>query len=250
MNLVWPPTPQQKFGATAIGVLLVIIFIWLWISAGQREAANLAIAEEKERVAKEKEAEISALLEQTKKAQEEARAEREKNDADRAIWAEQQAALTRSVLARNQASDRAIAATLAPKPIQEVADEAKTILGPTAPVVQDGSFRLTSEQMQQFLAMKIDRDRLAENVKETLNQLEIERKATATLRLDLDRAIKAIDDANQRTEDQRLLKEDWIKVAESYRKVAKKGFWRKTGEISGRVGLAFGAALIAAKVAQ
>ncbi len=250
MQFVWPPTLLQKILAGVVTVILLWGVGCFVVGQRAKEAAELAKADEQAKAAKAKDAQVSALLEETKKLQEEAKAEREKNDSDRAIWAEQTAALNRSMLARNQSSDRAIAAALAPKPIGQVADEAKTILGPTAPTVQDGSFRLTAEQMQQFLAMKIDRDRLADNLKETLGNLDIERKTTATLRSDLDRAIKGIEDANLRTEEQRLLKEDWKQVAESYKKAAKKGFWRKTADVTGKVGLAFGAAFIAAKVAQ
>lgn len=245
--LTWPPTLLQKILAGILAFFLLWAGGCFWIGQQKKEAALLATADEQARVAKEKDDKVTELLEQTKKLQEEAKAEREKNDADRQAWAEQQAALTRSILATNQAAERRRAEALRPKTQEEVAKDAKETLG-ISPPVQDGGFKLSVKELQEYVALKIEASRCAENEKRAQQQSELDKQTISTLRSDLDRAIKGIDDANQRTEDMRLSRDAWKEAAQSYKKVAKKGFWRKTADVGGKVGLAFGAALIARKI--
>jgi chromosome segregation ATPase len=202
---------------------LLLLGAWLWVSAVEREARDLAIAEEREKQAQVQEAERHKL-------EAAAKAEREQHEAERTQWAEQQAALARSLAARNQSVDKLIAEALAPKTAEQVSDDARKILGLTPPVA-DGGFKLTIAEMQDYVALKLDRDRLAENLKETNHQLDLERQASATLRADLDKAVQTIEMANHSIT-------DYQAAMDAYKKVAKRGKWRKLGSVAGRVGLA------------
>jgi flagellar biosynthesis GTPase FlhF len=204
------------------GALVLLLGAWLYVSDAEREARDLAIAEEREKQAQVQDAERQKL-------EAAAKAERDQHEAERLQWAEQQAALARSLAARNQSVDKLIAAALTPKTQAQIADDAKQTLG-IAPPVLEGGFKLSLAEMQAYVGLKLDRDRLAENLKETTLQLELERQSNATLRADLDKAVKTIEMANRTIS-------DYQTAMDAYKKVAKRSKWRKFGSVAGKVGI-------------
>lgn len=214
-------------GIASLCVLVLVYWLLAW-----RDEVNLQKAHEAE-------ARAVAALEEKAKADESARLEREAHELERKQWQEQQAALMRSVVARNAATERRIADALKPKTQDEVGKEAEKELG-IAPVPAPQGFTVSVQEMQQLIATKLDRDRLAENLKETEKQLDLERQATATLRADLDRALKGIEQANNVIDLQG-------KTIEAYKKAATKTKLRKVLEFGGRAGITIGLAYLGAK---
>lgn len=220
---------------TLIGIGVILTLWGAYSILGLWEAKYLAEAEEKERRAN------SALVDK-QRAEESARAEREAHEAERKEWAERQAALARSILARNEATERRITAALAPKTSEQVGKEAKETLGITPTPTATG-FSITVQEMQEFVALRLDRDRLKENLADREAQLEAERQTVRTLQADLDRAIKSLEQSNKVIADYQV-------AMEAYKAVAKKSKWRKGLEIGGRVGLMVAAGYLGARVAQ
>jgi tetratricopeptide (TPR) repeat protein len=214
-----------------IGSLVALATLY-WVLA-YRDDLNLAKAQQAEATA------VAALAEKVK-VEEAARLEREAHAEERKQWAERQAELMRSVVARNTATERRIAEVLAPKPIEHVVREVREAFGKEPTQTAQGGFSVTIQEMQEFIALKLDRDRLAENLKETDKQLDLERQATATLRADLDRALKGLEQANG------VIK-DYQTAMEAYRKAATKTRMRKVLEFGGRAGLTIGLAYLGAK---
>lgn len=213
-----------------IASLCVLVGLY-WFLA-YRDDINLAKAQEAEAKA------AQALIDK-QKSDEQARLEREAHELERQQWQEQQAALTRSVLARNQVTERRIAEALKPKSSEEVGKEAQEAFG-KAPVQTAQGFTVTVQEMQEFVALKLDRDRLAENLKETQKQLDLERQATATLRADLERSIKSLEQANSVIDLQ-------SKTIDAYKKAATKTRLRKVLEFGGRAGITVALGYLGAK---
>src|SRR5262245_7324525 len=151
---------MRKPIAIGLGILTVGFFLW-WI-LGLWESKYLAEAKAKEDAA------AQALAEKDK-AEAAAKLEREAHEEERKQWAEQQAAFARSVAARNQQTDRLIAAAMAPKSSEDVGKEAEKELG-IKPTATPTGFQISVQEMQEFVALKLDRDRLAANLKETERQ--------------------------------------------------------------------------------
>jgi len=242
----WPPTPWQRFWMIAGAVLFLLLCIWLWGYMAEQRGKELALAD----VAK-KEAEITEKAKEEKEAQkrqyeDEAKKLQKEHEQERAEWASQQLALSRSVLATNQATERRIAEALKPKTPEQVGKEAKEVLG-ISPPVQNGMFTVTVAEMQAQIAIKLDRDRLADNLRDTEKQLEFERQTSATLRSDLDRANKTNELSNQTLDLANKTVAQYKEAMERYEKVARKGKLRRVAEFSGKVGIMAGVAVLAAK---
>lgn len=210
---------------------LIVLALVYWLLAWQDDA-NLAKA-------RESEAKAVLALADKEKADEAARLERAAHELERKQWQEQQAALTRSMLERNAATERRIVEALRPKTQEEVVKEAEKELGVSPRPTAQG-FTVTVQEMQEFIALKLDRDRLAENLKETEKQLDLERQATATLRADLDRALKGIEQANNVIQLQ-------TKTIDAYKVAATKTRLRKIMEFGGRAGITVALAYMGAK---
>lgn len=218
-------------GIASLAVLVLVYWLLAW-----RDEVNLQKAQAAEAVA-------AAALAEKAKAEESARLEREAHELERKQWQEQQAALMRSVVARNQTVDRVIGELRAPsRPVEQIIKDSEQQLGMTPVVHPDNpkSFSLSQEQFQELIAIKVDRDRLFENLKSTEQQLDLERQSTATLKADLDRALKGIQDANNVIELQG-------KTIEAYKKAATKTRLRKVLEFGGRAGITIGLAYLGAK---
>jgi len=216
-----------------IGSLAALAAVY-WLLA-YRDDLNLAKA-------KEAEARAVQALEAKDKADAAARLEREAHAEERKQWAEQQAVFARTVAARNQTTDRLIAAALAPKTVEQVGKEAKETLGITTAPTATG-FSITVQEMQEFVALKLDRDRLSENLKETQKQLDIERQATATLNSDLNRALKGLEQAN-------VVIKDYQTAMEAYRKAATKTRLQKILEFGGRAGITVALGYLGSRAAR
>ena len=216
-----------------IGSLAALAAIY-WLLA-YRDDLNLAKAQEAEARA------VQALIAK-EKTDEAAKLERQAHEEERKAWQEQQAALTRSVLARNEATERRIALALVPKPIEQVGKEVRALFGTSPPQTASG-FSITVQEMQEFVALKLDRDRLAENLKETQKQLDLERQATATLSSDLNRALNGLEQAN-------VVIKDYQTAMEAYRKAATKTRLRKVLEFGGRAGITVALGYLGSRAAR
>lgn len=228
-------TPLVKISFWAGLALVLLLGLWLYISDAERTARDLAIAEEREKQAQVQDAERQKL-------EAAAKAERDQHEAERLQWAEQQAALARSLAARNQSVDKLITAALTPKTQAQIADDAKQTLG-IAPPVLEGGFKLSLAEMQAYVGLKLDRDRLAENLKETTLQLELERQSSTTLRADLEKAVRTIEMADHTIR-------DYQTALGAYKKIAKRGKWRKFGSVATKVGLVVLPAVIVGVMAR
>ena len=103
--------------------------------------------------------------------------------------------------------------------------------------------RITVAEMQEFVAVKLDRDRLAENLKETEKQLALERQAVTTLKVDLATAVASLNQANR-------VIGDYQTAMDAYKKAAKKSGLRRAVEVGGKIGLSFALGYLGAKAAQ
>lgn len=226
------------------GSILAALALW-WLLAW-RDDVNLkkaddlkAQAEESRKAAQEATAEVRRVVEESKR-------EREANEADRQRRDEQVQALVRSMAARDAAADRRVAAVLATKTPEQVSQNAKDVLGIQAPII-DGKALVTLSELNDAIATRIDRDRLAENKKELEETLQKERENVASLKSDLAKAIEAINKQNEvdRQKDNTIALQS--KTIEAYEKVAKKSRLRKTLEFSGRTGIALAFGYLGAK---
>jgi hypothetical protein len=218
----WPPTPQ-KLVVAGIGVLILIVGLVFWISAIKRDARDLAIAEEKDRGAK-------VLEEENQKRERERQIEREQTAKLIASNKDLTDKLVNTVAARSQESALLRAALLAPKTAEQVVRDSEKNLGIT-PVVQDGSFRLTQEQFQELIAVKVDRDTLKLNNEDLARQVRLTQDTVARLTLEK----KAFEDSLREKD---TLIASQRSTIDAYAKVAKRGKWRRFGSAIGKVGLA------------
>lgn len=195
-------------------------------------------------LAKARESEAKAILarNEQQKIEEQARLERAAHEEERKQWQEQIASLSRSILTRNEATERRIAAAIAPKPAAEVSKDAEQTFGHKPTQTAQG-FTVSVQEMQEFVALKIDRDRLDSNLKETTRQLDIERQTTSTLRADLERAVKSLEQANNVIDLQR-------QTIDAYKKAATKTKLRRALEFGGRAAMTAGLAYLGARAAQ
>lgn len=235
--LVWPPTPQQKLGAVVIGGLVVIVVVWLWISAGQREARDLAIAEERDKSAKVLEAQNRSNDEQRRKDEEQRRIEREQTDKLIQANAELTSKLVATVAQRNQEAAQLRAALLAPKAPAQVVEDSKKHLGFEPQVQPDNSFRLTQEQFQQMIAMKADVERLTANYSDLERQFRLSQNTVTRLLTEKQGYEISLKDRDASIRERDVLITAQRDVIESYKKVAKKSKLRKVAETSGKIGM-------------
>lgn len=217
---------QVKKVSIGIGVAVIILLlisgvIWYWIRSAEKTARQLAIAEEKEKRA-------DVLFEESKRIQGE-------NAKLIESLIEQQTILAESMVKRNQTAERAIVAARAPKSTEQVVKDSTATLGFT-PVVRDNSLAFTTAQVQEIIAKELDRVRLEQNLKDTQNQLVLEREKVAKYEVTLAQA-------NQLIIDQR-------EVIEAYKKLAKKTGWQKVSDVGQKIGGVVIGGLIAAALTR
>lgn len=214
----------HKILAGVIAMSLVTGALWAWTAAAERNARELAIAEEREKAA-------ALLQEENAKRDRERAAEREATA--KLIEANQQLAdrLANSISQRNHAADLAIAQLRAAKTPEQVQKDAGKVLGVEPPIQTDGTFKVTMEQLQGCLVCKANESRLEANL------------------ADMDKRLRLVEDTNRRLVDENVelrssnAEKDKIIIAKdealaAYKKVATRSKWRKFGSAAGRVGLA------------
>lgn len=233
LNLVWPPTPMMKIAAAGVGICIAIIVLWLWVSANERRARDLAIAEERERAAQ-------VLADENAKREKERQIEREQTAKLIEANNELRDSLARAMTVRNQQAERTIIELRQPKAPEQVVKDSQKELG-YAPPVQDGSFRLTQEQFQELIAIKVDRDRLALNNTDLEKQLRLERDTNTRLTSQLSSFESTVKESNLLIMAQR-------DVIDSYKKVAKKSRFRTVVETTGKIGVGIAAGYLGARL--
>jgi chromosome segregation ATPase len=217
----------------AASLLGSIIF---WYVLHSWTEAELKLAEQKEQHDKE----IAATNEQHEKVRE---AEREANAQAIAASNELIEKLSKTMAARDAESAKLRSLVLAPKTAAETAKDAKDTLGFAPQVQLDNSFRLTQEQMQSLLAMKVDVDQLKQDKKDLQEQLEATHDTIARLNADVEGYKESMREKDQLIASQR-------ETIEAYKRVAKKTKLRRTLEFTGRIGLTAATAYLAAKAAN
>jgi hypothetical protein len=219
--MVW--TLKTKLLATLLAVSLAGGMLWAWSAAVERQARELALAEEHEKQA--------VALKEANDAHDRQLAN-EREQTAKLIEANQALAdrLSQSVAQRNQDATAIRAALLAPKTPEQVVKDAQANLGIT-PSVQDGSFRLTQEQFQALIEVKVDRDRLV------LNNADLDRQ----VRLAQD-TITRLQSASAGLESSAREKDAIIaaqgQTIADYKRIAKRSKWRRFGSAIGRVSVA------------
>lgn len=216
-------TPLHKLGLVGAGLLIVVLILWGYMAALERDAKNLAIAEEKEKVAAE-------LAEANRKRDEEKAAEREQTAKLLEANADLARRLQETVAQSNARAVRDRAAVLAPKSTEQVVKDTITQMGITPKVEADNRLSITREELQAFLALKVDVDRLTRNSEAHESQ------------------IRVLEDTNRRLIEQKQGYEESLREKDTviakqqeaiaaYAKVAKRGKLRRFGSAVGKVGL-------------
>ena len=227
-------TPLRKIVLIGAGGIVLIGGFWLWMAARERDAKNLAVAEERERHSDE-------LLAADRKREDERRIERENTAKLIEANIEMGARLERIIAASNSAAAQLRATLLAPKPVEQVVKDSQEHLGVTPRPEADDRISVTKEEFQALIAMKVEVERL------TRNDTERERQ------------VRLLEDTNRRLLDQQkgyeesLRSKDVVIAAQletiaAYEKAAKKSGWRKFGSVAGKVGLAVLPAVTAAVI--
>jgi chromosome segregation ATPase len=101
----------------------------------------------------------------------------------------------------------------------------------------NSDFIFSLAQTQQIVALKINSDRLEQNIKDIQNQLTLEQEKTARLQQDLSTAITAL---NQAT----TVINDYKDTVAAYKKAAKKSVWQKVRNGAIVVGVAIMSSLV------
>lgn len=194
-------------------VVLVLGTIQFGIYSIVKRAKDLAIAEERDRTAKIHQAETDRLKAEHV-AQEAAIAKRFKE------LTEQMAKRADAIAKRNPKTDEKIEKVRSQKPIEDVAQDVKDILGFEPRITGPQTLESNIQHVQEWVALKLDRDRLSDNLIDTKEQLQLETERRELVEKDLASTKAQL----SRTEQQ---SDDWREVAMSYKKVAKKGFGAK-----------------------
>lgn len=189
----------------------ILIMSGCYISGAINQAKQLGVAEEKERSAKKADNQLTLLQDQIKGLREENARLIEQLSA-------QQAILAKNIQIRNQRTDAKIAAIEIPKPALEVSRDLKDV--GILSTVQNNDLLFSAKQAQEIVGLKLDRDRLSDNLGDIKEQLRLEQEKTEKLMSDLTKAVDALVQANKVTEDYRV-------ALESYKKVAKSGIIKR-----------------------
>jgi len=191
--------------------VLILIMGGCYISGAINQAKQLGVAEEKERSAKMADFEATSL----RKALED---ERATSTALRKKLSEQQELLTKTIALRNQQVDKKISELNKPQSADEVSRDLKDI--GIVSQVQNNDLLFSAKQAQEIVGLKLDRDRLFDNMTDIKEQLRLEQEKTARLQEDLIKAVDSLVQANKVTEDYKA-------ALEAYKKVAKPSIFKK-----------------------
>lgn len=230
--MIW--TLKAKVLAAVIGTSLVTGGLWAWSAETARRARELAIAEEHEKAATELKA-ANDTHDKQLAAEREATARLVQANADLAQRIQQVSAARDAEAAKNRA------AALAPKTVEQAVQEAIANLHITPRAEADNRVSITKEELQSFSAMKIDLDRLVAKDAEREQQLRLANDTIGRLQV----SITGLE-ASAKEKDAVIAEQG--KTIEAYKKVAKRGKWRKFGSAASRVGLAVLPAVAAAVV--
>jgi uncharacterized protein YlxW (UPF0749 family) len=210
-----------------IGGFALVLFLWLGISSYYSWKLDLKDAEAKDKDAK--------IAEVQKKAEEQQRVQSEKERAAQlqesmrtvASLIAQQNAIVKRSLERDTRTQAQITEVSAPnRPVEQIANDSADVLG-AKPQILPAGLLYTPAEVQQFVATRLDRDRLAAKVKDVSDELGKEQQKTAQFSQDLDRCNQAVETANQMVKDYQALIAEKNEAIAAYKKAAIKSGWAK-----------------------
>jgi len=194
----------MKWIVGASAFVIILIMGGCYISGAINQAKQLGVAEEKESAAKLADISVTRLQSQLKDLREENARLIEKLSS-------QQAVIAKVMQSRNQKVDAKIADLQAPKPAIEVSRDLKDV--GILSTVQNNDLLFSAKQAQEIVVIKLDRDRLADNLTDIKEQLRLEQEKTAKLQEDLIKAVDSLIQANKVTEDYKSALEAYKKIA-------------------------------------
>lgn len=227
---------SRRYSIYAALLVVVVVLSYCGVTSIQRTSKEIGVAEEKERTAKVDDKAV-AEFKRVGESETEGRAQQ------RTELAKQNEKRHTAKIKRNVKIDKAIGAVTAPKPAHQVAQDVKDILGIEPSIGGEDTLSYTAAQVQSWVALKLDRDRLSENLADTLEQLRNKEQEVALLEKDNQYKTEALLKTEQQAK-------DWRDVALSYKTVAKKSGFKKFlsfGKTVGQIGLT---ALIVGLVAR
>ncbi len=131
------------------------------------------------------------------------------------------------IVYRDREADKRVAEVLAPsRPAEQVRQDLQSAYSFGPLTVEGNLFTFDTPQVQQFVATKVDRDRLAENLKDTQGQLHDEQEKVNILEANLGEAQGSLKEAQG--------------VIDGYKKAAKKSKWQRFFDGAKKVGLFVG----------
>jgi len=248
MNLdaIWP---WRKPILWTVGIVVAIIVLWLWMSASERRARDLAIAEEQKKNSEILAANNKEAQEIRARAEEQERITREANAALVKANLELVGTIRTTQAAREREAAVRQSQILKPKPLDEVVEEARKILGIEPKIQADGTANIAKESLQDYIALKDRLDSIEISRSEDQRQIRL-------LEDNVQRQQKTIEsmEASLAAKDQTIREDKELiasqkEVIKSYEKVAKKGKLRRAAEISGKVGLTILAVYVGSQLA-
>lgn len=151
------------------------------------------------------------------------------------VLQQQKAQVQTQIVYRDKQADTQIATVQSPsREASQVANDVQTSYGFAPDSVTGDVFTFGKPAVQTFVATKIDRDRLSSDNTDVRNELSLSDNANKLLANDLQGTQAQLKSAQG--------------VIDGYKKVAKKGFWRRAGDVAMKVayiagGIAVGRAI-------
>ena len=202
----------NKWLVVGVGVLFLAASVWFVTNRLASYERTLVIAELKEKAVNEKE-------EILKKSQEDFLRGVRNTQKDIINLSFKQANIEKEKKDNKEKIDKVVEEVLIPnKNLENVIKDVKQFLEMTGQITGDGRISFDKQDTQHIVALKLDYERLDNELKATQNQLVLEQEKTAKLTVELANAIKTIEGSNE------LLKEYKL-VLEEYKRAAKKSRW-------------------------
>ena len=219
-----------------IGIILLVFAIWFFTSSYYDYKMSLVDAQGKENVAKTTEVQVAQAEAQRQEALTVFMGQVAQNQKNIAAMINQQGAIAKRDRERDVRTQATITeVTQASRTSEQIAKDSEDYLGIRPEILPNGLLYRPGD-VQMFIATRIDRDRLEQKVKDTGDQLDLERQKTKDLSTLVEKSTVAIENSNKMVEDYKGLVTEYKTAMDAYKKAAVKSRWQKIWDVTQKVG--------------